>query len=122
MAHPERLATPVARLREPACRPLAPLAHRGTSGAPPLIRGLRKEKTPVGVSVTLRSRLFWGKAVFAIVFAALTCGRSTLNAPVFKNSFWLFLKMAHPERLELPTNWFEASYSIQLSYGCAPLE
>ena len=29
--------------------------------------------------------------------------------------------MAHPERLELPTNWFEASYSIQLSYGCAPI-
>ena len=27
--------------------------------------------------------------------------------------------LAHPERLELPTNWFEASYSIQLSYGCA---
>ncbi len=29
--------------------------------------------------------------------------------------------MAHPERFELPTNWFEASYSIQLSYGCAGL-
>jgi hypothetical protein len=26
-------------------------------------------------------------------------------------------KMARPERFELPTNWFEASYSIQLSYG-----
>ncbi len=25
--------------------------------------------------------------------------------------------MARPERFELPTNWFEASYSIQLSYG-----
>jgi hypothetical protein len=25
--------------------------------------------------------------------------------------------MADPERFELPTNWFEASYSIQLSYG-----
>ncbi len=25
--------------------------------------------------------------------------------------------MATPERFELPTNWFEASYSIQLSYG-----
>ena len=24
--------------------------------------------------------------------------------------------MARPERFELPTNWFEASYSIQLSY------
>jgi hypothetical protein len=24
--------------------------------------------------------------------------------------------MAGPERFELPTNWFEASYSIQLSY------
>jgi hypothetical protein len=26
-------------------------------------------------------------------------------------------KLARPERFELPTNWFEASYSIQLSYG-----
>ena len=25
--------------------------------------------------------------------------------------------MARDERFELPTNWFEASYSIQLSYG-----
>lgn len=29
-----------------------------------------------------------------------------------------FLYLAHPERLELPTKWFEATYSIQLSYGC----
>ena len=28
-------------------------------------------------------------------------------------------EMAHPERFELPTKWFEATYSIQLSYGCA---
>jgi hypothetical protein len=27
------------------------------------------------------------------------------------------VKVARPERFELPTNWFEASYSIQLSYG-----
>ena len=26
-------------------------------------------------------------------------------------------KMARPERFELPTKWFEATYSIQLSYG-----
>ena len=26
--------------------------------------------------------------------------------------------LAHPERFELPTKWFEATYSIQLSYGC----
>ncbi len=26
-------------------------------------------------------------------------------------------EMARPERFELPTNWFEANYSIQLSYG-----
>ena len=25
--------------------------------------------------------------------------------------------LARPERFELPTNWFEANYSIQLSYG-----
>ena len=29
----------------------------------------------------------------------------------------VFIKLARPERFELPTNWFEASYSIQLSYG-----
>ena len=28
-----------------------------------------------------------------------------------------FSCLARPERFELPTNWFEASYSIQLSYG-----
>jgi hypothetical protein len=26
-------------------------------------------------------------------------------------------EMARPERFELPTTWFEARYSIQLSYG-----
>src|SRR5476649_1385944 len=26
--------------------------------------------------------------------------------------------MVHPERFELPTIWFVARYSIQLSYGC----
>src|SRR5690349_822922 len=37
-------------------------------------------------------------------------------------------KMARPERLELPTLWFEARCSIQLSYGrakklaCTPLQ
>ena len=25
--------------------------------------------------------------------------------------------VARPERFELPTTWFEAKYSIQLSYG-----
>ena len=29
----------------------------------------------------------------------------------------LYLKMVRPERFELPTNRFEADYSIQLSYG-----
>jgi hypothetical protein len=28
-------------------------------------------------------------------------------------------KLARPERFELPTTWFEARYSIQLSYGRA---
>ena len=28
-----------------------------------------------------------------------------------------YLFMARPERFELPTTWFEARYSIQLSYG-----
>ena len=27
------------------------------------------------------------------------------------------VKLARPERFELPTTWFEARYSIQLSYG-----
>ncbi len=28
-----------------------------------------------------------------------------------------FICLARPERFELPTTWFEAKYSIQLSYG-----
>ena len=28
-----------------------------------------------------------------------------------------FVYLARPERFELPTTWFEAKYSIQLSYG-----
>ena len=43
-----------------------------------------------------------------------------LNAKVklvrYYNAFGLIV--AHPERFELPTKWFEATYSIQLSYGC----
>ena len=27
------------------------------------------------------------------------------------------MELARPERFELPTTWFEAKYSIQLSYG-----
>ena len=30
------------------------------------------------------------------------------------------LEMARPERFELPTLWFEARCSIQLSYGRVP--
>jgi hypothetical protein len=33
------------------------------------------------------------------------------------NEFSVGEEMVRPERFELPTNWFEASYSIQLSYG-----
>ena len=32
-------------------------------------------------------------------------------------SEWTPRGMARPERFELPTTWFEARYSIQLSYG-----
>ncbi len=41
-------------------------------------------------------------------------------ADVMRRSGWYFLRnvlLARPERFELPTPWFEARYSIQLSYG-----
>src|SRR5690606_21000990 len=37
------------------------------------------------------------------------------------SSEWTSVEMARPERFELPTTWFEARYSIQLSYGRAAL-
>tara|TARA_R110002049_G_scaffold141636_1_gene303348 strand:+ start:501 stop:713 length:213 start_codon:yes stop_codon:yes gene_type:complete len=40
------------------------------------------------------------------------------NSPVYKGFRRVDAGyLARPERFELPTNWFEASYSIQLSYG-----
>ncbi len=36
------------------------------------------------------------------------------KGPLARTLFYL----VHPERFELPTKWFEATYSIQLSYGC----
>ncbi len=40
--------------------------------------------------------------------------RHIKNKKAPKGTFWF---LARPERFELPTDWFEASYSIQLSYG-----
>ena len=34
-----------------------------------------------------------------------------------KGTLWVPLFLARPERFELPTAWFVARYSIQLSYG-----
>ena len=42
--------------------------------------------------------------------------KSTRNEGLPKTINPLFL-LARPERFELPTTWFEAKYSIQLSYG-----
>jgi hypothetical protein len=35
----------------------------------------------------------------------------------FELGDWKTAKMVRPERIELPTPWFVAMYSIQLSYG-----
>ncbi len=45
----------------------------------------------------------WGE------FGATDVGQIRLNV--------LEEEMVRPERFELPTTWFEARYSIQLSYG-----
>jgi hypothetical protein len=34
-------------------------------------------------------------------------------------NYFIIKEMARPERFELPTPWFVARYSIQLSYGRA---
>ena len=34
-----------------------------------------------------------------------------------KKGYYRGITVVRPERFELPTKWFEATYSIQLSYG-----
>ncbi len=36
-----------------------------------------------------------------------------------RDNLAFMINLARPERFELPTTWFEARYSIQLSYGRA---
>ena len=57
------------------------------------------------------NELVWPKS-FADIRIAGCYSIEVLLAVVFAGR-----KMAPPERFELPTNRFEADYSIQLSYG-----
>ena len=41
--------------------------------------------------------------------------QTEIKKPDFESGF--FIELARPERFELPTLWFVARYSIQLSYG-----
>jgi hypothetical protein len=49
----------------------------------------------------------------------LSCIRVTqvVSVVIMGRTYLLYLVMVRPERFELPTNRFEADYSIQLSYG-----
>ena len=67
----------------------------------------------------------WGipKSAFVLIiqtsWTATTVARdlqnqTTQKLPLINNKNKI---LARPERFELPTTWFEARYSIQLSYG-----
>jgi hypothetical protein len=66
----------------------------------------------------------WGRTSDIQIGAIQICrtpdqGRVYLksNIKTKAHAGWALVLMARPERFELPTDWFEASYSIQLSYG-----
>ena len=46
-------------------------------------------------------------------------GSSGVRTALRDFKYALLIELARPERLELPTYWFEASRSIHLSYGRA---
>jgi hypothetical protein len=51
-----------------------------------------------------------GEFLVSTILAALAFERKPHRLQVFE-------KMVRPERIELPTSWFVAMHSIQLSYG-----
>ena len=57
---------------------------------------------------------------FSATFSANRKAVSFRAVGIFYNLLNLFNNLARPERFELPTTWFEARYSIQLSYGREP--
>ena len=58
-------------------------------------------------------RLSWAIWVMPLI-SAMCGGQWAMCVPM---PMMLFCTLARPERFELPTPWFEAKCSIQLSYG-----
>ena len=56
-------------------------------------------------------------AGLADFFRLLMLAAPILSSPFAEKAWESFDSMARPERFELPTAWFVARYSIQLSYG-----
>ena len=90
------------------------------SGAPgEITSGILPFALRATVASLLRSAALpaWLVALLMISSGARICPSNPSTAKGPQGPFAVDVDMARPERFELPTAWFVARYSIQLSYG-----